>query len=151
MFIAVQLWMAQTKSNQISIRIWIFIFCRAPQPKEMLIQCYNIIYYQMKNITEAELNKAIATPPNSSLPQLDTSWVRFGSLYLGAFCNWNYCKIKPFKTTNLRPLSKYFTHFLFRIYAPMIQYIFQKWPHLFIVCAEIASAAAVYTLLCTCG
>jgi hypothetical protein len=27
----------------------------------------------MKNITEAELNKAIATPPNSSLPQLDTS------------------------------------------------------------------------------
>jgi hypothetical protein len=52
---------------------------------------------------------------------------------------------KAIQTTNLRPRSKYFTH-LFFAFECANDSILQVRPHLFIVCAEIASAAAVYTV-----
>jgi hypothetical protein len=97
------------------------------------------------------LNKAIATPPNSSLPQLDTCWSDLDPL------PWSVLqlklrnillpstKIKPFKLQIFAHCRNIFNTFPFS-HLCANDSILQVRPHLFIVCAEIASAAAVYTV-----
>jgi hypothetical protein len=68
----------------------------------------------MKNITEAELNKAIATPPNSSLPQLDTSCM--GQIWISV--PWSVLQLKllqnkAIQTTNLFAHCQNISHISF--------------------------------------